>query len=302
MRTILIATAAGAAIAFAGVACSHGTTADDGRLQVTAAFYPLAEAAQRVGGDRVDVTNLTAPGAEPHDLELTPEQLASIESATVVLYLGGGFQPAVEDAVHQATGITVDASAGLRSLAPPPGQSGDGLAADPHVWLDPVRYEQIVRETEQALEKADPADASSFRTRAAAFLSELSSLDAEYRRGLSSCQRHVIVTSHAAFGYLAQRYGLQQDAIAGMSPDVEPDPRRLAQLKDIVETNGVTTIFTEELLSPKVAQTLAQETGATTAVLDPLESLTPQEVASGADYGSLMRRNLQTLRIALGCA
>jgi zinc transport system substrate-binding protein len=303
MRTILILSGILVPL-MAGSACTarRAGSGDDGRVRVTAAFYPLAEAAQRVGGDLVDVTNLTAPGVEPHDLELTSDQLASIETAKVVLYLGGGFQPAVEDAIRDATGETVDVSAAIRSLPMPPGESANGLLADPHVWLDPMLYEQIVRETEAALDRVDPRGSSTFKRGADAFVSELSDLDAEYRRELSGCQRTLIVTSHAAFGYLARRYGLRQEPIAGLSPDVEPDPRRLAQLKDLVEADGVTTIFTEALLSPKIAETLAQETGATTAVLDPLESLTPDEVAAGADYGSIMRRNLQTLGGALGCA
>jgi zinc transport system substrate-binding protein len=303
MRTILIICIT-LAVGPTGTGCTarRAGSGDNGRVRVTAAFYPLAEAAQRVGGELVDVTDLTAPGVEPHDLELTPDQLGSIETANLVLYLGGGFQPAVQDAIRDATGEVVDVSDSIRSMPVPPGESANGLQADPHVWLDPVLYEQIVRETEAALERVDPQGSSSFQAGADAFVSELSELDARYRHELSSCRRTLIVTSHAAFGYLARRYGLRQEPIAGLSPDVEPDPRRLAQLKELVEADGVTTIFTEELLSPKVAQTLAQETGATTAVLDPLESLTSDEVAAGADYGSIMRRNLQTLGVALGCA
>ncbi|MDP9330298.1 MAG: zinc ABC transporter substrate-binding protein [Actinomycetota bacterium] len=301
MRTILI-------IGFvcsllAGASC--GTTRDgssDGKLEVVASFYPLEEAARQVGGDRVEVTNLTAPGAEPHDLELTPDQIQSIATAKVVLFLGGGFQPAVDDALRDATGLTIDVSANLRTLPVPQGESGSGLAADPHVWLDPVLYRQIVVETEQALEHADPGDASFFHSNADAFEERVSSLDTDFRHGLASCSRNVIVTSHAAFGYLAQRYGLVQVAISGLDPDAEPSANWLAALGDQVRADGVTTIFTETLVSPKVAQTLAEETGTITAVLDPLESLTPQEAAAGADYGSVMRQNLETLRVALGCS
>jgi zinc transport system substrate-binding protein len=300
MRTIL--TIGLACTLLGGVACgAPRDRPDDGKLQVVAAFYPLEEAARQVGGDHVDVTNLTAPGVEPHDLELTPDQIESIATAQVVLFLGGGFQPAVEDALREATGLTIDASKDLRTLPVPPGESGTGLAADPHVWLDPVLYQQIVVETEKALEHADPGDASFFRSNADVFETRVSSLDTDYQHGLAGCSRNVIVTSHAAFGYMAQRYGLEQVAISGLDPEAEPSANWLAALRDQVKADGVTTIFTETLASPKVAEALADETGTTTAVLDPLESLTTQEAAAGEDYGSVMRRNLATVRVALGC-
>jgi zinc transport system substrate-binding protein len=281
--------------------CARSSNAAKGKLAVVASFYPLAEAAQRVGGGRVQVTNLTAPGVEPHDLELAPNQLEAISTADVVVYLGGGFQPAVEDALPDAGGETVDVSAGLRTLPVPAGETEASLSADPHVWLDPVLYSKIVDVIERVLAKADPAEASSFARNASAFQDQLGRLSDEYRNGLASCSRHVIVTTHAAFGYLALRDGLQQEAISGLSPDAEPSPGRLAQLKQLVERDGITTIFTESLVSPKVAETLASETGATTAVLNPLETLTAQEVARGEDYISVMRQNLATLRTALGC-
>jgi zinc transport system substrate-binding protein len=274
------------------------------KTSVVASFYPLSEAAARVGGDRVEVTNLTPPGVEPHDLELNPDQVSQIADADVVLYLGQGFQPAVQDAVSAvAQGTTVDMLQGTQTLqgVPEPGQTTTGDIVDPHVWLDPVLMQGIVERTERALTQVDPNGASTFKANAAAFNSQIASLDRAYRTGLSSCQRHDIVTSHAAFGYLARQYGLTQQPITGLSPEAEPDPRRLADLVALVEADGTTTIFTETLVSPKVAQTLASEAGVTTAVLDPLEGLTTQEVAAGADYLSVMRRNLSILRKALGC-
>ncbi|MEP6973752.1 MAG: zinc ABC transporter substrate-binding protein [Actinomycetota bacterium] len=282
--------------------CSHSVSSTEGRTAVVASFYPLAEAAQSVGGSYVDVTNLTAPGVEPHDLELTPDQLEAMGTAGVVFYLGGGFQPAVEDAVGDATGQVVDVSSSLRNLPVPEGESDASLTADPHVWLDPVLYSQIVDQVRSTLAQADPAHAHAFEENARAFEAQLLDLDAAYRTGLANCTRDVIVTSHAAFGYLSRRYGLTQEPISGLSPDAEPTPQHLADLKALVERDGVTTIFTEELVSPKVAETLAQETGATTAVLNPLESLTPQDISSGEDYVSVMQENLATLGTALGCA
>jgi zinc transport system substrate-binding protein len=261
----------------------------------------LAEAAQQVGGSAVSLDNLTAPGVEPHDLELTPHQIEAIDTADVVLYLGGGFQPAVEDALGDATGALIDASASFRNLPVAAGESDASLTADPHVWLDPTLYQQVVEEVRDALSQADPAHAQTFTSNARAYGRQLGQLDDEYRSGLAQCQRTLIVTSHAAFGYLSARYGLTQEPISGLSPDAEPTPQRLAELTDLVEREGVTTIFTEELLSPKVAETLANEAGVTTAVLNPLESLTPDEAAAGADYVSVMRDNLATLRSALGC-
>jgi zinc transport system substrate-binding protein len=301
-------TAAGVAAtlmtALAATACSPGSQApsSDGSIQVVASFYPLAEAVQRVGGGLVRVENLTAPGVEPHDLELTPHQVEAIATADLVVYLGGGFQPAVEDALGDASGATLDASASIRTLPVPSGASDETLSADPHVWLDPTLYERIVGEVRDALARVDPADARTFADNAGTYDHELERLDRDYRDGLADCSRTVVLTSHAAFGYLAERYGLTQEPITGSSPEAEPAPQRIADLKDVVEREGVTTIFTEELVSPDVAETLASETGATTAVLSPLESLTPDQASSGADYVSVMRQELATLRGALGCA
>jgi zinc transport system substrate-binding protein len=282
-------------------ACASPALPADGTTTVVASFYPLAEAARQVGGAAVAVDNLTPPGVEPHDLELSPKEIEAIATADVVLYLGQGFQPAVEDAVGVATGVRVDLLQGM------PVRSGSdegpgGSVTDPHVWLDPTLMSRIVGRVEAALAKAGPANADAFAANARAYRTELAGLDEEFRAGLSSCRRDLLVTSHAAFGYLADRYGLRQEAISGLSPEAEPDPRRLAELAELVRANGATTIFTEELVSPAVADALARETGVTTEVLNPLESLSLPETASGDDYVSVMRRNLAALRRGLGCA
>jgi zinc transport system substrate-binding protein len=283
-------------------ACSSGSSSDDGReVDVVAAFYPLAEAASKVGGDRVSVENLTPAGVEPHDLELTPQAIADIQQADVVLYLGEGFAPAIEQAVADASGTTVDLLEGMQLQPGVPEEGGEGSVTDPHVWLDPVLYRDLVDRVDATLAQVSADDASSFEANATSFGAELAALNDEYRHTLTGCDRDVIVTAHAAFGYLADRYGLTQEAIAGISPDAEPSAQRLAELADLVRREGVTTIFTEELVSPEVAETLANETGATTAVLNPLEGLTDQEVAAGEDYVSVMRGNLSILATALGC-
>ncbi len=257
------------------------------KRSVVAAFYPVAYAAQRVGGNRVDVTNLTPAGAEPHDLELTPEQIDEILDADVVFDLGQGFQPAVEKAAEQRDGPTV-------SLLP------DGTR-DPHIWLDPVRMEAIVRRVQRSLTQADPKGRAVYARNADTFVAELDALNDRYAQGLATCTRKVIVTGHEAFGYLARRYGLRQEGVAGLSPDAEPDAQRLGQLADLVKRQGVTTVFTEELVSPRIADTLAREAGVKTDTLNPLEGLTDPEVARGADYVTVMDQNLQKVRRALGC-
>jgi zinc transport system substrate-binding protein len=299
------ATAAGALIVLAAVllsACSR-SAADDGRPSVVANFYPVFEAAREVGGDRFAVTNLTPAGAEPHDLELSPRDVDEILDAKVVLYMGFGFQPAVEDAVKgRHEGVTVDL---LQSLESELRRSGEQETLtggrDPHVWLDPVLMARMVDQVTKALTRADPGGRPVFDRDAAAYRSGIEALDKRYRAGLADCDRRVIVTSHAAFGYLAARYHLVQESIAGISPEAEPDPRRLAELTALVQRDGVTTIFTEELVSPRVAETLAREAGVKTAVLNPLEGLTAAEQARGETYVSVMDRNLATLRRALGC-
>ncbi|HEV8459323.1 MAG TPA: zinc ABC transporter substrate-binding protein [Gaiellaceae bacterium] len=251
------------------------------RGRVVAAFYPLAFAAQEIGGPGLRVENLTPAGAEPHDIELTPREVGDIQLARVVLYLSHGFQPAVEQAVKGAHGKTIDVLQGLR-LRP----------GDPHVWLDPPAYSRMVRTIGDALGR--PGAAATLARR-------VDVLDAQFRRGLAHCRRRSFVTTHAAFGYLAARYGLQQIAITGVDPEAEPNAQRLASLARLVQREHIRTVFFERLVSPKLADTIAREAGAKTAVLDPIEGLTPSEEKRGDDYFTLMRQNLHTLRTELGC-
>ena len=304
MRRFGRAALVGASLASLLSGCSRsGSAAEVDRVSVVASFYPLAEAASRVGGDLVSVENLTPPGVEPHDLELAPDDIEAIATADVIVYLGGGFQPAVEDALAEAEhAVTVDALNAVATNAAPASEAEEGLTVDPHVWLDPARYEEIVRAVADALAKADPANEATYAANAQAYVAEIAALDEEFRTGLSDCERTTIVTSHEAFGYLADAYGLTQVGILGLSPEAEPDPRRLAELRDLVEREGVTTIFAEELVSPKVAETLASEAGVQVAVLNPIESLTDAQEKAGEDYLSVMRENLDTLRKALDCA
>lgn len=255
-----------------------------GETSVVAAFYPIAFAAEQIGGSEADVKNLTPPGAEPHDLEVTPQDVKDLQSADLVLLIGKGFQPQLEQAASQG-----DAGQVVELLEAP----GLGLRpGDPHVWLDPPRFEKLVTRIGEALH--DPAAAVELNAK-------LTALDREYRAGLADCRRHEIVTGHEAFGYLAGDYGLRQVAITGISPEAEPTPADLQKAADAVRQTGATTVFTETLASPKLAETVAREAGATTAVLNPIEGLTSGQQDQGKDYFTLMRENLAALREALDC-
>jgi zinc transport system substrate-binding protein len=300
MRTVLILVLAATSLLQAcGDAAANGS---DDRVSVVASFYPLTFVAERIGGECVNVTNLTPPGIEPHDIELSPDAVEAIATADVVLYLGGGFQPAIEDAVRDASGEAVDLL-GAVSTTPAEGEvAAEGLIVDPHVWLDPGRFARIADATADAIDRAGVASACDVAGAAASLRADLEALDDDFRTSLGRCERDLIVTNHAAFGYLAAAYRLRQEAIAGLEPETEPSARRLAGLIDLVEREGVTTILTEELVAPDVAETLAEEAGVHTAVLYTIEGLTDEESAAGEDYLSLMRKNVETLSVALGCS
>ena len=273
------------------------------KVSVAAAFYPVAFAAQKVGGTRVEVANLTPVGAEPHDIELNSAQLDRLLEAKVAFVLGSDFQPAVEKAADRRDGSTVEL---LPKLIDAKGKKvakeGKAGGLDPHVWLDPVLMSQLVGEVERGLAAADPKGAATYQKNAQALQDRLTALDTRYRDRLTGCTRDLLVTSHEAFGYLANRYGLRQEGVAGLSPDTEPDPARLGDLAQLARNQGVTTVFTEETVSPRIAQTLARDAGGLrTEVLSPLESLTKRERDDKADYFTLMDANLGKIATALGC-
>ena len=260
-----------------------GSSSGGGKEKVVAAFYPLAFAAQEIGRDKVEVENLTPAGAEPHDLEISPRDVRDLRGADLVLLVGHGFQPQLEQAAGSGDKVVALLDTPGLNLFP---------NGDPHVWLDPQRYILIVRRIGSALHQSDSTQRLITRIRA---------LDREYRRGLAHCARREIVTSHEAFAYLAQRYGLRQVAITGLTPEAEPAPRDLQRVIELVRKTHATTIFFETLVSPRIAETVARETGAKTAVLNPIEGLTPAEQRRGDDYFTVMRSNLAQLRLALGC-
>ncbi|MGH2772856.1 MAG: metal ABC transporter substrate-binding protein [Actinomycetota bacterium] len=262
------------------------------KISVVASLYPLAFLAEEVGGRFVQVRNLTPHGAEPHDLELKPAQVALLGEAGLVLYLGGGFQPSVRDALTGGSGNAVDLLAGQKELST--GSASGKL--DPHVWLAPARAAEMARVVRQRLEAVDRRHGAIYRANAASLTQRLEALDAEFSQGLKQCARRAIVTSHEAFGYLAEAYRLEQIGVSGLDPEAEPTPGRLKQAVDFIRRTGATTVYFESLVSPAVARTLAREAGVATAELDPIEGK-----PAGGDYFSEMRRNLAQLRKGLEC-
>jgi zinc transport system substrate-binding protein len=290
-----------AALAAAGLAACSPADTDD-RHDVVAAFYPLQFVAERIGGEHVAVSSLTPPGGESHDLELSPSMVTGLGDADLVVYLSG-FQAATDEAVAStAPEHVVDAAeaAGLE-VAPDgdrPAETGSGNL-DPHFWLDPTRLAAVGRQVAGTLSEIDPEHAAEFAAAADALAADLDTLDTELADGLAACRGATLVASHEAFGYLAQRYDLHQVGISGIDPEVEPSPARLRDVAATVEAEGVETLFFEVLASPKVTQTLADELGVGTAVLDPLEGLTSDDER---DYLDIMRDNLDALTAGLVCS
>jgi zinc transport system substrate-binding protein len=309
--TLLPSGALAAGVLLLGACSAAGpeasAAADDDRAQVLASFYPLQYVAEQVGGDFVQVTSLTPPGAEPHDVELSPRQVRSVSEADLVVYLSG-FQNAVDEALEaRQPERVVDAAdvvdlleAGGHAHAEDEADADEGAAhaRDPHFWLDPVRLAALAEPVADALADIDPANADTYSAAADRLADELADVDAAYTAGLATCERRVTVTSHEAYGYLAAAYDLEQVGISGLDPDAEPSPARLREIGDVVRARGVTTLFTETLVNPKVAETLAGDLGVTTAVLDPIESQTD----AAADYRAVMQHNLEALRAGLGCS
>jgi zinc transport system substrate-binding protein len=271
------------------VACGGASDGADRRPQVVTSFYPLQYVAQRVAGDHATITNLTQPGREPHDLELDFRRTAAVADADVLVY-ERGFQAAVDDAVDQSSvPHVVDASASA-------GLTGD----DPHFWLDPTRLAKVAAAFEDRLASADPAHAAAYARNLRSLRADLARLDRSYQAGLAHCRTDTIVVSHDAFGYLGARYGLDVVGIAGLSPDAEPSPAHVRELQDLIRRDGITTVFSEELASPKFADSLADDLGISSQVLDPIEGLGDQ--TADQDYLSLMRQNLSALEKANGCS
>ncbi len=283
-RTLAVAAVLAAVTGAAG--CAAPAEDDSATVDVVTSFYPLQFVAERVGGEDTRVTNLVPPGAGSHHLELAPSQLGRLIEADLVVYQAG-FQPAVDEALAQnRPAQVVDAA-----------READLRDQDPHFWLDPQRFGAVVAQVATALREVDPDRATAYTERAATLVEELDALDDAYAAGLAGCSGATLVTSHTAFGYLADRYDLEQVGITGIDPDVEPSPARVRTVADLIRDRKVSTIFLESRASPRLVATLAGDAGVTTAVLDPVEQQSP----SGADYLTIMRTNLEALRSGLAC-
>ena len=313
-RTFLTAAAA-TALALGTAACSTGSSEPDAALDVLASFYPLQFVAEQVGGPAVSVANLTPPGGEPHNLELSPATLRTVAKADVVIYQSG-FQAAVDQAVADGSPkATLDAARFADLDAHEEHESEehddhedeshdghDHSGLDPHFWLDPTLLAGLATEVGETFAAADPDDAAGYRERAAALVATLAELDDAFTTGLASCDSRTFVTTHEAFGYLAHRYSLEQIGISGLDPETEPSPARLREVSTVIEEAGVRTVFSESATTAKVAKVLADDLGIETAVLDPLESRTDAQLAADDDYLVAMTANLAALKEALGCA
>ncbi len=274
--------------------------ADDGKLKVTTSFYPLFFFSGQIGGDKANIYNITPAGAEPHDYDPSTQDIARIENSSLIV-LNGGVE-AWGDKIRQTLlgKNKVIVVAGEKLLTRQLEEEGQAIK-DPHVWLDPALAKEEVGNILAGFEKVDPINKSYYEQNAKTLDSKLDQLDTEYKNGLASCQNKDIITSHAAFGYLASRYGLNQVPIAGLSPDEEPSSKQLAQVSGFAKKNGIKYIFFESLVSPKLSDTIAKEVGAKTLVLDPLEGIGGEDIKAGKDYFSVMRQNLANLQIALQC-
>ncbi|WP_369213652.1 metal ABC transporter substrate-binding protein [Streptomyces flavofungini] len=320
VRRRLISTAALASATALGLtaltACSTSAADDkDGKLDVVASFYPMQYLAEQIGGDHVSVTNLTEPGQEPHDLDVSAKQRGQLEESDVALHLKG-LQPAVDDAIDQSGIKTKVDAAALTSMEKhgnevgghehgheEEGHEGHGHGhshegADPHIWLDPVKYAEVAEGVGKALEKADPKHAKTYEKNTAKLVKRLGGLDSSFKDGLKDTKSKVFITTHAAFGYLAERYGLTEEAISGLDPEGEPSAKRVKDLQRMAKEDGVTTVFYETLVSDKTAKTLANDADLRTDVLDPIEGITDK--SKGDDYIQVMESNLKALQKALG--
>lgn len=273
----------------------------NGRLKVATSFYPLYFFTSEIAGDRAEVYNVTPAGAEPHDYDPTTGDLAAIESSKLLILNGGKLEAWGDRIQNILKGTSTKVAVVGEALATGEVKEDSVTGRDPHVWLDPPLARQEAAAIAAALSQVDPGNAGYYEANAAALESKLDNLDKKFRDTLATCAQKEIITSHAAFGYLAKDYGLQQLPIAGLSPDAEPSPATMAAITDFARAHHVKYIFFESLVSPRLADTIASEIGAQTLVLNPLEGLSDAETKTGKNYLSVMQDNLDNLKQALTC-
>jgi zinc transport system substrate-binding protein len=294
----ILALAALASLLLAGCASHQAQPAQGGRMKAVATFYPMYDVLKSVGGDKVEASSLVPNGVEPHDYDPTPKQIVDLGDAGVVVELGIGFD-SLEGKLANGIGkgaVVVNASRGV-SLAEGGQEDPTAAGVDPHVWVSPRRMIIITENVRKGLDEADPSGSTYYDANAAAYEAKLRELDSEFTAGLSNCSKPVILTSHNAFGYLASDYGFRQLYVSGLTPEAEPTPQQIANLVDTARDDNITVVFYEELVDPRVSQTIAEEVGARTMELSPLEGTKNQS----EDYFSIMRRNLDSLRTAMEC-
>ncbi len=314
-RRLLIpaAATAAAALGLTTLTACGGDSAAAGntdKFDVVASFYPMAFLAEQIGGKHVNVTSLTQPGQEPHDLEISAKQTAALQESDAVLYLKG-LQPSVDEAVEQSGHETKIDAATLTSMEEHGNEVGGHAAEhddehdheeeggkDPHIWLDPVKYAEVAKGVGAAFEKADPDHADTYKTNTEALVEKLGALNDQFTNGLKNTDTKVFITTHAAFGYLAERYGLTEEAISGLDPESEPSAARVKELEKMAKADGVTTVFYETLVSDKTAKTIAADADLKTDVLDPIEGITDK--SRGTNYFAVQEANLKALQAALG--
>ena len=272
-----------------------------GKIQVATSFYPLYFFTTQVGGDKAQVFNITPASAEPHDYDPTTKDIAKVQDSRMIVLNGGKLESwgnKIRDNLKGSKTLVIVAGDSLatRELS----ENGKKIQ-DPHVWLDPTLAKQEIEKIKEGFIKVDPANKAYYEKKASDLEKKLDQIDSDFKKGLANCQQKDIVTSHAAFGYLAARYGLTQIPISGVSPDQEPSAQKLTEIADLVRKNNIKVIFFESLVSPKLSQTIASETGAKTMVLDPIEGVAPQDLKNGVDYIKLMNQNLENLQTALQC-
>jgi zinc transport system substrate-binding protein len=295
---MLLVTALGL-VASMTAGCRLPRSGDD---TVVASFYPLYFIADRVAGRYNDVVDLTPPGVEPHEYELTVRQVAEIDNARVGFY-ERGIAPSIDQAMdNDSPDQALDVSDVVHLASP---VTGSGVEAtsddkDPHFWQDPTLMAQATTAFARTMAEADPAHAAYYRTQGRGLVRDLDRLDKVYARTLATCRIKTVVVSHDAFEYLARRYDVDVVPIAGLEPDAEPSLQRLHDLSSLIRERGVTTVFFETLASPELAESLAGDVGIRSAVLDPIEGLSSDD--PHATYLTLMRQNLAALAKAGDCS
>lgn len=304
IATIIMLAIVAMGATFAYQAAGGDSHAGEGKLRVASSYYPLYDFTRNIGGGKVSVINMTPPGAEPHDYEPSPQELIAAHESDVFIYNGEQMEPWINSFLADHKGPTVEASHGIELIEAGSDEDHEGHdhgPADPHFWLDPVLAQQIVVNIRDGLSRADPENKDYYHSQAEDYRQKLIELDQSFADGVSSCTIDTAISSHGAFSYLAHRYGFHVESIAGIEPDDEPSPAKMAKITDAVKQNGIKYIFFESLVSPRLAQTIASETGVKTLVFDPIEGLSQADQDKGRDYISVQYDNLKNLKRALDC-